>query len=198
MRQSPKRCWKNQKITSIRFFLKYIICFLSFLYTYFFLVLFFVILFMNVCFSHNHVHRLLCVLLRGPFSPAGRLFTEEKDVIGGEEYDISEKSIARDFPKHSEKYIAEKITLGTYQLKQARHYTDEHVDKKGGFSYYVHRQADDLIRVRLQSRHSNSTKYFAYVTFEPRKDGKKGEEDEGKVTGCIANVKPATEQLVVV
>ena len=68
-----------------------------------------------------------------------------------------------DFPQLSEDELKSKITCGTYQLKQAQHYADEHLFDKGGFTLFLHRTAPDLVRVRLQSRHKNSTKYFVWV-----------------------------------
>uniref|UniRef100_T1KG68 DDE Tnp4 domain-containing protein n=1 Tax=Tetranychus urticae TaxID=32264 RepID=T1KG68_TETUR len=72
------------------------------------------------------------------------------------------------------------FTLGSYQLHQALGYYAEHSSPEGSFYLQVYKdilrvdlsgtgiriQDPDLIRVRLQSRHSNATKYLAYVLYD--------------------------------
>jgi len=76
------------------------------------------------------------------------------------------REMLKHFPKMTVAEIAQKITCGIYQLEQARHYVDQHMDEEGGLAFYVHKSANDLIRARLQSRHIQSTKYFVWIKFE--------------------------------
>eukprot|EP00732_Lithocolla_globosa_P006874 Lithocolla_globosa_v1_NODE_8303_length_837_cov_2.753197.p1 type:complete len:153 gc:universal NODE_8303_length_837_cov_2.753197:478-20(-) len=39
---------------------------------------------------------------------------------------------------------------------------------KGDYEFHAHPEADDLVRVRMQSRHSNSTKYFLWLQYTPK------------------------------
>ena len=80
--------------------------------------------------------------------------------IGNDENELHTPDVVPDFPTLTLEEVQNNITLGTYQIKQAAHYTDEHLHNEGGFTIYLHRSAEDLIRVRIQSRHRNSTKYF--------------------------------------
>lgn len=46
------------------------------------------------------------------------------------------------------------ITLGVYQLKQAKSYTKEHLDTQGLYTIAINRENNSIIRVKIQSRHS--------------------------------------------
>ena len=87
--------------------------------------------------------------------------------IGNDENELHTPDVVPDFPTLTLEEVQNNITLGTYQIKQAAHYTDEHLHNEGGFTIYLHRSAEDLIRVRIQSRRRNSTKYFTWVQFKP-------------------------------
>ncbi|CAF2624748.1 unnamed protein product [Rotaria sp. Silwood2] len=69
-----------------------------------------------------------------------------------------------DFPKMNFNKLQE-LTLGIYQLKQARSYTTEHVSSNGAFMVKVANERPDLIRAQVQSRHKNSTNYDVYVQY---------------------------------
>ena len=68
------------------------------------------------------------------------------------------------FPSLSLFYLRSKI-CGIYQLKQAKSYTREHMTYSGEYKIDVHKDADDLIRERIQSRHMNAKKYFLWVRY---------------------------------
>eukprot|EP00732_Lithocolla_globosa_P003902 Lithocolla_globosa_v1_NODE_3328_length_1686_cov_3.584906.p1 type:complete len:202 gc:universal NODE_3328_length_1686_cov_3.584906:174-779(+) len=132
----------------------------------------------------------------GALSSRGRQYEEHtEDLLPGED-PISKPTSIKDFPKLTTKEILQKITLGSYQIKQANHYADEHLSSNGGFNYYVHREAPDLVRVRLQSRHKNKTKYFAHVQFTPDKKDCPGHVDGwycqcqagNRTVGCCAHI----------
>lgn len=52
------------------------------------------------------------------------------------------------------------FTFGLYQLKQAASYTREHMDDEGEYIIDIHHDADNIVRVRIHSRHISSKNYF--------------------------------------
>ena len=57
------------------------------------------------------------------------------------------------------------LTFGTYQLKQAKSYTREHLSNDGDYNINIHNQAPGLLRIRIQSRHINAKRYFCWVEY---------------------------------
>ena len=55
------------------------------------------------------------------------------------------------------------LTFGVYQLKLCSSYIQEYVE--GDSTICVHKDNDDLIRVRIQSRHVSSKKYLLWIKF---------------------------------
>ena len=60
--------------------------------------------------------------------------------------------------------------LGVFQLKQARAYSEEHcstthLNNHTNFPLQTCNTDPQLIRIRFQSRHSNSKSYYTYVQF---------------------------------
>jgi len=84
------------------------------------------------------------------------------------------------------------ITLGVYQLKQAQSYTEEHMSNDGLYSLFFYKQDENIIRVRIQSRHSSSKIYNLWIetTFGPNPivgwycQCKSG----ARVVGCCAHI----------
>ncbi|CAF4308049.1 unnamed protein product [Rotaria magnacalcarata] len=74
---------------------------------------------------------------------------------------------ALDFPKMDFNELQE-LTLGIYQLKQARSYTTEHLNLNGSCTFEVAKESPDLIRSRIQSRLKASTKYDVYVPYNKK------------------------------
>eukprot|EP00732_Lithocolla_globosa_P004148 Lithocolla_globosa_v1_NODE_3667_length_1610_cov_8.323473.p1 type:complete len:283 gc:universal NODE_3667_length_1610_cov_8.323473:877-29(-) len=70
-------------------------------------------------------------------------------------------------PKYSLEQL-EALFFGVYQIKQARSYTNEHYNEKGAYEIQFHKEAKDMLRVRMQSRHKNSTKYFLWLEYSSR------------------------------
>jgi hypothetical protein len=104
----------------------------------------------------------------GTFSSRGR-WEEIIQFVQDDEFPLESdqaKRMLQSFPRLSETQLEATITCGPYQLKQGIHYVNEHMDTRGGFQFYVHLTRSDLIRCRLQSRHSSSTKYFLWIQFE--------------------------------
>ena len=100
----------------------------------------------------------------GPLSNRGRLWQEYVDNTQNE-VNMSHPDVVSNFPRLSLDFLQQNLTCGSYQIQQAAHYTDEHMTANGGFTFSLHHTAPDLIRVRLQSRHKNATKYFVWVQF---------------------------------
>ncbi|CAF4500569.1 unnamed protein product [Rotaria sp. Silwood2] len=62
------------------------------------------------------------------------------------------------------------ITVGIFQLKQARAYSEEHcsatdLNNQADFPLQICNTDGQLIRIRFQSRHSNAKLYYTYIQF---------------------------------
>ena len=62
------------------------------------------------------------------------------------------------FPKLEEQSLRD-ITLGVYQLKLPKSYTQEHLDEDGNYEIMINNHMDGTLHARLQSRHTSSVKY---------------------------------------
>ena len=93
------------------------------------------------------------------------------------------------FPKMSFDELQE-LTLGTYQLKQARSYTTEHLSNDGAFLVKVTNQRQDILRAQIQSRHRNNVKYDLYIHYNTtRITGWYCKCPNGsRVVGCCAHI----------
>ena len=58
------------------------------------------------------------------------------------------------------------LTFGTYQVKQAKSYTKEHMSEEGDYDIEVHNQAPGMLRGRIQSRHINAKRYFCWIEYD--------------------------------
>ena len=57
------------------------------------------------------------------------------------------------------------LTFMTYQLKQTKSYTREHLSEDGDYNINVHNQGPGHLKVRIQSRHINAKRYFCWVEY---------------------------------
>lgn len=58
------------------------------------------------------------------------------------------------------------ITLGIYQLKQAKSYTQEHKKSEHGlYIIQLHKDTSNIIRVKIQSRHKTSKNYTIWIEY---------------------------------
>ncbi|XP_060604358.1 uncharacterized protein LOC132757169 [Ruditapes philippinarum] len=71
-------------------------------------------------------------------------------------------SSLQSFPRFNEEQLRS-LTCGVYQLKMSSSYIQEHLD--GNCEIQVHNDDSDLIRVRIQSRHTSSRKYLLWIRF---------------------------------
>ena len=62
----------------------------------------------------------------------------------------------------------QELTLGIYQLKQARSYSTEHLSDDRAFLVKVTNQRQDLLRAPIQSRHRNAVKYDLYIQYKTK------------------------------
>ncbi len=69
-----------------------------------------------------------------------------------------------DFPEMELEDLRQ-LFFGSYQIKQCQTYAEEHLDVNGDFSIQVSKETDDIIRCAIQSRHSNSTRYYVWIQF---------------------------------
>ena len=89
---------------------------------------------------------------KGPFSSRGKWLS------------LDAQEAIPDFSVLSKAQL-QMLTFGTYQLKQAKSYTSEHLSEDGDYNINVHNQAPGLLRVRIQSRHINAKRYFCWVEY---------------------------------
>ena len=59
-----------------------------------------------------------------------------------------EEEALEDFPKLSDSQLRD-LTLGIYQIKRAKSYTQEHMSAEGKYEFNVHKEETGLIRVRI-------------------------------------------------
>lgn len=77
---------------------------------------------------------------------------------------LSSSSIT-DFPQLTLDEIRQ-LTLGVYQIKQAKSYSRQHQDTHSGlYILSVHREEKDILRVQLQSRHTASKLYHLWLSY---------------------------------
>ena len=86
-------------------------------------------------------------------------------------------------------------TCGTYQIKQSQSYAKAHLYKHDNeFELQISPDNDRLIRCRLQSRHSNATRYFICIEFDKDDDNEPIKEhycqckDGKRMVGCCGHV----------
>lgn len=65
----------------------------------------------------------------------------------------------------------QRITLGSYQIKIAERYIVNHLKDNSDFGIFIHREKEDIIRARIQSRFSRSKTHDAWVKFEENGSG---------------------------
>lgn len=101
--------------------------------------------------------------------------------------DIDAKDAVPNFPSLTENSLRD-LTFGVYQLKQAPAYVDQHLTK-GGLSVMVNQAANDLIHVRIQSRHISSKLYNIWIEYGTSVTGWYCECKVGARTiGCCAHI----------
>ncbi|XP_062582733.1 uncharacterized protein LOC134244482 [Saccostrea cucullata] len=67
-----------------------------------------------------------------------------------------------DFPRFTEDEVRE-LTLGVYQVKLAKHYSQEHTNLDGTYEIWIDKQLPGLLVAKLQNRHISSSKYKCWI-----------------------------------
>ena len=57
------------------------------------------------------------------------------------------------------------MSFGSYQLKQSISYTVDHLSEGGNYEIEIYKEMDNLIRVKISSRHSNQTCYNTWIKY---------------------------------
>ena len=78
--------------------------------------------------------------------------------------DASDADTIPEFPKLTLQDLRN-LTFGLYQLKQAKSYTQEHIKEDGSYEMFVGREFQDLICVKLRSRHVTSKVYYIWIEY---------------------------------
>jgi hypothetical protein len=71
-----------------------------------------------------------------------------------------------DFPQLSLEIIKSSITLGDFQIKQARWYISEALNTHGSYKISYHKEENGLLRARIQSRHISAKCYFVWIRYD--------------------------------
>lgn len=127
--------------------------------------------------KHQLIARKMLAKSRETINPLANLVNSEdlargwkraKDTWDHDEKEITHPMTAPDFPRVTEDEIEREITFGTYQIRQGKHYTDEHMISNGGFKISVHQEQHELLRARIQSKYRGDTSYFVWVRYRKR------------------------------
>ncbi|XP_069109258.1 uncharacterized protein [Argopecten irradians] len=95
-----------------------------------------------------------------------------------------------DFPRLTLDNLRD-ITLGVYQVKQAPSYTKEHLDSEG-YEMMLCQDLPDLLKVKIQSRHSKKAVRSLWVQYSSEREEIRGWyctcKVGARVVGCCAHV----------
>ncbi|XP_052099022.1 uncharacterized protein LOC127733747 [Mytilus californianus] len=69
------------------------------------------------------------------------------------------------FPMLSEEELRN-ITVGVYQLKLAKSYTQEHLNDESEFIIMINSDLESILRVQIQSRHTSARKYLIWIEYD--------------------------------
>ncbi|XP_062598202.1 uncharacterized protein LOC134259614 [Saccostrea cucullata] len=75
---------------------------------------------------------------------------------------IDATDVAPDFPRLSEEEIRE-LTLGTYQVKLARSYANEHLNEDGSYEIHINEDIENIVSAKIQSRHVSAKRYLCWI-----------------------------------
>jgi len=87
------------------------------------------------------------------------------------------------FPRLSEEDLKD-MTLGSYQLRLAKEYSNQHIKKRSPYQIQIHHDEENanIIRIKIGSRMSNHTVHTALIEFIPYSAGPLG--IKGKYCSC--------------
>jgi hypothetical protein len=58
------------------------------------------------------------------------------------------------------------ITVGTFHIKQATSYVNEHIDDDGQYEVWISTEENGLLLASIQSKHSNRKQYYAIIRYD--------------------------------
>jgi hypothetical protein len=93
---------------------------------------------------------------------------------------VDSDNVTPEFPKYNETELRQ-LTLGVYQLRMAKSYTQEHVDANGGYDILITDEIPGMVCAKIQSRHISAKQYRCWVTYS-----------EGGVDGWYCKCKAGT------
>ena len=73
--------------------------------------------------------------------------------------DVSEMTV---FPQQNETKLRE-LTMGIYQIHQAKSYTREHQNESDKYEIFVNREQDGVLKAQIRSRHTSSKTYNLWI-----------------------------------
>ena len=57
------------------------------------------------------------------------------------------------------------LTIGIYQLNQAKFYTDDQFDENGSYEIMAHNENDGVLKAQIRSRHTSNKRYNLWVEY---------------------------------
>ena len=67
-----------------------------------------------------------------------------------------------EFPQLNEKELRD-ITMGVYQIRQAKSYSKEHQTDAGKYQIFVNKEQDGVLKDQIRSRHTSSRTYYLWI-----------------------------------
>ena len=75
-----------------------------------------------------------------------------------------DKDDLQDFPKLSEDELRD-LTLGVYQIKQAKSNTQDHLTTDGKYEFSIHKEDTNSIHIKILSCHTSSKAYLLWISY---------------------------------
>lgn len=124
-------------------------------------------------FNNNEFHEVIAEVSENQHSTTNEL-KDEIESLGiqrmSAKWEKANENTIPDFPELSLEDL-KRLTLGTYQVKIAEKYVEQHLREDSDFGIFVHRENDTIIRARIQSRFSKSKKHNTFVKFDVENTG---------------------------
>lgn len=96
-----------------------------------------------------------------------------------------------DFPQLNESELRD-LTMGVYQIRQAKSYTKEHQTDEGKYEIMVHKEQEGILKAQLRSRHTTSTTYNLWTEHDTGLNPINGWyctcKSGARVVGCCAHI----------
>lgn len=125
-------------------------------------------------FGNKEFHNVISEVCVDNVVPQSNALKEEIERLGVKRmttrWEKASASSVVEFPKLSMEDL-QKITLGTYQIKIAERYIQCHLKAEPEFGIFIHRDMEDIIRARIQSRFSKSKTHDAWIKFGANENG---------------------------